>query len=56
MEEDDIFDDDLHDDDYYWEREQEELQQRAMDCECGAWQILKTGVVIHVADCCCGAE
>ena len=44
-----------YDDDFY-ERQQEELQERALDCTCGAWKLGKNGEVYHVADCCCGAE
>ena len=44
------------DDDDYFERQQEELQERASNCTCGAWQVSKTGEVYQVADCCCGAE
>ena len=58
---DDVFYDDYdedsdYDDDDYFEREQEELQERAMNCTCGAWKMSKSGEVYHVADCCCGAE
>jgi hypothetical protein len=38
------------------ERRQEELAERAALCKCGAWQFAKNGSVVHVADCCCGAE
>jgi hypothetical protein len=38
------------------ERREEELAERAATCKCGAWQFAKDGSVIHVADCCCGAE
>ena len=38
------------------ERKQEELAERAANCTCGAWQFAKDGSVVHVADCCCGAE
>jgi hypothetical protein len=61
FENDDFYDDDFdeydndNDDDYY-ERQQEELQERAMNCTCGAWKLGKSGEVYHVADCCCGAE
>ena len=44
-----------YEDDFY-ERQQEELQERAMECTCGAWKLGKSGEVYHVADCCCGAE
>ena len=58
---DDVFYDDYdedsdYDDDDYYEREHEELQERAMNCTCGAWRMSKSGEVYHVADCCCGAE
>jgi hypothetical protein len=55
---DDDFDDDSdeYDPDDFYERQQEELQDRAMDCTCGAWKLGKSGEVYHVADCCCGAE
>jgi hypothetical protein len=44
------------DDDTDWaERKEEELQERASNCTCGAWQIIN-GQAVHVADCCCGAE
>lgn len=53
-------DDDYEFDEEDWreeqeERRQEELAMRAAMCTCGAWQMGKSGVV-HVADCCCGAE
>lgn len=38
------------------EREYEELAERASSCKCGAWQFNKKGDVVHIADCCCGAE
>lgn len=38
------------------EKEYEEMAERAANCKCGAWQFAKDGSVIHVADCCCGAE
>ncbi len=39
-----------------WEDEQIERDlQRAGDCKCGAWQF-SSGKIIHVADCCCGAD
>ncbi len=53
------YDDEDDDEDYYddWqERHEEELAERAASCKCGAWQIAKDGSVVHVADCCCGAE
>jgi hypothetical protein len=53
---DEDYDDDYYDDDYYQERREEELQERASNCTCGAWRMSKTGEVFHVADCCCGAE
>ena len=56
---DDYFDDDddyFGDDDDYMERHEEEMQERASNCTCGAWKMSKSGEVFHVADCCCGAE
>lgn len=47
--------DDGKDQDFYEEQRERELERKASFCECGAWQFSKTGV-IHVADCCCGAE
>jgi uncharacterized Zn finger protein (UPF0148 family) len=51
---------DNEDSEDYRERELEqrenELAERAATCKCGAWQFAKDGSVIHVADCCCGAE
>lgn len=38
------------------EQKQEELAIRALSCKCGAWQLTKDNSVIHIADCCCGAE
>jgi hypothetical protein len=38
------------------EREEEELVERAATCRCGAWIKTDGGRVIHVSDCCCGAE
>lgn len=48
--------DDGRDDDFYQEQRERELEERAANCSCGAWQMTKNGEVIHVADCCCGAE
>ena len=48
--------DDSFDEDYYIEQRENELAERAAMCKCGAWQFAKDGTVIHVADCCCGAE
>jgi len=50
------FEDDRRDEDFYQEQRERELEERAANCECGAWQMAKNGEVIHVADCCCGAE
>ena len=56
----DCYDEDDYSDEYnpddFYERQQEELQERAMECTCGAWKLGKSGEVYHVADCCCGAE
>jgi len=30
-----------------------EIEHKATNCECGAWQISKNGEVFQVADCCC---
>ena len=49
-------DDDGRDEDFYQEQRERELEERASNCSCGAWQMAKNGEVIHVADCCCGAE
>jgi uncharacterized Zn finger protein (UPF0148 family) len=54
--EDEEFEDDGRDEDFYQEQREMELGQRAANCKCGAWQMAKNGEVIHVADCCCGAE
>ena len=54
--EDEEFEDDGRDEDFYQEQRERELEERAANCECGAWQMTKNGDVIHVADCCCGAE
>lgn len=54
--EDEEFEDDGRDEDFYQEQRERELEERAANCECGAWQMAKNGEVIHVADCCCGAE
>jgi hypothetical protein len=51
-----LFDDYFDDDDDYMERHEEEMQERASNCTCGAWKMSKNGEVFHVADCCCGAE
>lgn len=48
--------DDGTDEDFYREQHEKELEERAWNCSCGAWQIGKDGKVYHVADCCCGAE
>lgn len=37
------------------ERREREEAELALNCKCGAWQF-SNGGVIHVADCCCGAE
>lgn len=52
---DDDYDFDNNDDDDWYERQQDELYERACNCTCGAWQNIK-GKTVHVADCCCGAE
>ena len=44
------------DEDFYHEQHESRMELRAASCECGAWQMTKTGEVVHVADCCCGAE
>jgi hypothetical protein len=53
-------DDDYEDAEDYRDRMEEqrfeELAERAALCKCGAWQFAKNGEVVHVADCCCGAE
>ena len=48
--------DDGKDEDFYTEQRERELEERAANCTCGAWQMTSKGEVIHVADCCCGAE
>ena len=48
--------DDGKDEDFYIEQRERELEERAGNCTCGAWQMTDKGEVIHVADCCCGAE
>lgn len=56
---DDEWEDDYDEDDWREEMEErkaEELAERAANCKCGAWQFAKDGSVVHVADCCCGAE
>lgn len=47
--------DDGMDEYFYIEQREKELEERAMNCSCGAWQNIK-GRIVHVADCCCGAE
>lgn len=37
------------------ERWEEERFERLSQCTCGAWQVVNWEL-IHVADCCCGAE
>ena len=37
------------------EAEEERLMDIAMRCTCGAWRNIN-GKVLHLADCCCGAE
>ena len=49
-------DDDDWDEDDWREKEYEDDVERAESCTCGAWIFNKKGDVIHVADCCCGAE
>lgn len=46
--------DDYDDRDDYDDDEFDEYDSR-YGCVCGAWQVGKSGL-IHVADCCCGAE
>lgn len=48
--------DDGKDEDFYEKQRERELEERAACCTCGAWQMTDNGQVIHVADCCCGAE
>jgi hypothetical protein len=47
--------DDEDDMEEYFQQEQQEreLEYKAANCECGAWQISKNGEVFQVADCCC---
>jgi hypothetical protein len=46
--------DQYDEDDEELEREMEEYET-ALNCTCGAWQLIK-GRAIHIADCFCGAE
>lgn len=47
-----------------WEDDEDAIEQQfgdyrteaAMNCTCGAWGFSKTGVVVHVSDCICGAD
>lgn len=41
--------------DYDEQRERKE-EEIAGNCKCGAWQFTPNRNIIHVADCCCGAE
>ena len=34
----------------------DEEDELGADCVCGAWQRNKSGVLVHLADCCCGRE
>lgn len=56
LEEDEYDNWDDEDEDDIEERRETERYERALNCSCGAWQISKTGTVIHVADCYCGAD
>jgi hypothetical protein len=47
----DYWDDDDYEEDFYTQSE-----HLASTCRCGAWKFGKNGVVLHVADCVCGAE
>jgi hypothetical protein len=49
------------DDEDYFERAQEQRDEErallAATCKCGAWRFsLDKTQVLHMADCCCGAE
>jgi hypothetical protein len=49
------------DEDDEWEEYEKEWREEqraeyASTCRCGAWQFDSKGNVVHVADCCCGAE
>lgn len=48
-------DDDEDDGEDCQERWEEERFERLSQCTCGAWQVVNWEL-IHVADCCCGAE
>ena len=48
--------DDGKDEDFYREQHEREMEERVWNCTCGAWQQTANGTIIHVADCCCGAE
>jgi len=54
------FEEEQYDDDWEDEREYDEDDFDEYDgrynCKCGAWQTSNTGKLIHIADCCCGAE
>lgn len=52
------YEDDFGDRD--WEAEEAEAEEErrmeiASSCSCGAWIVNKDGIVLHVADCYCGA-
>ena len=49
---DDSMEDDSED---CYERYMEERLYRLSTCTCGAWQVVNWELV-HLADCCCGAE
>lgn len=53
--EDDDYDNSMDEEDRE-EAEWEERCELAATCKCGAWIFNKNGDVVHVADCCCGAE
>lgn len=41
-------------DDYYEDDDEyDPLQREFEECHCGAYQLSKSGKIIHVADCCC---
>lgn len=45
-------------DDFYedYKNSVDEREQRANTCTCGAWVFNKSGSVVHVSDCICGAQ
>ena len=49
-------DDDWEDDRDYDDEDDFDEHDTRYNCKCGAWIVGNSGQLLHVADCCCGAE